>query len=234
MAQASVYKFKCNSCKQVIAEVKGNACSLKGNATIVSNFPPQNWNSNWIKCSKCNQFAAIEGTNTSAVYSNTTTITATLGGTKLVPGDWLMKDGTYGSSYKHHFIYIGNGQFVSFQTSGVKLEGKVEYNGVKAWLIYRGGQSAADKARAQIGNGGYNLATNNCEHFASACCGLGHKSNQVIVSLGKAVVVGGSQLAKALGISSNVFANPNVKVTGNYSGGFSSMGSFSVGFSVSF
>ena len=120
------------------------------------------------------------------------------------------------------------------QQHGVVLEGRKEYEGVKAWLIYRGGQSAVNQARARLGQKGYDIATNNCEHFASSCCGLGHQSGQVIVSVGKVIVKGGSALAKAFGISNTPFANPNVSITGGTTGGFSSMGGFSVGMSFSF
>eukprot|EP01084_Bolivina_argentea_P033934 62751_1 len=54
------YTFQCCSCKHVLAKVEGNSCSLLGNATIVTNFPPSNWNSQWLKCSNCNQFAVID------------------------------------------------------------------------------------------------------------------------------------------------------------------------------
>ena len=42
-----------------------------GDATITASFPPQNYNSNWIKCTKDNQFAVIEGVNNNASVNNT-------------------------------------------------------------------------------------------------------------------------------------------------------------------
>eukprot|EP00484_Ammonia_sp_Unknown_P016291 CAMPEP_0197058396 /NCGR_PEP_ID=MMETSP1384-20130603/107262_1 /TAXON_ID=29189 /ORGANISM="Ammonia sp." /LENGTH=227 /DNA_ID=CAMNT_0042493131 /DNA_START=32 /DNA_END=715 /DNA_ORIENTATION=+ len=227
MAQAAVYRFRCPSCKNVIATLEANNLSLTGNATVSGT--PSAASSNWLKCTDCNQFCGVEG----AVAPNSSVqavskVTAHLGGTELAPGDWLMHDGHYGSYYKHHFIYIGNGEFVSRQTNGVVLEGRAQYQGKKAWLIYRGGVGAANKAKGRIGEKGYNLANNNCEHFCSDCCGFGHKSEQVFVSSGKAMVKLGSALASALN------TNPNVNYTSSMHGGFSSMGGFSVGVRFSF
>ena len=79
----ATYKFRCPSCKKVIAELNGGNCSIMGDATICSDFPPQNYNSNWIKCTKDNQYAVIEGhaakaNNTTKVQYTTTTTTQTV------------------------------------------------------------------------------------------------------------------------------------------------------------
>lgn len=108
------------------------------------------------------------------------------------------------------------------------LEGKDKYNGIKAWLIYRGGQGCANKAKSRLGDKAYNLASNNCEHFASDCAGFGHKSEQVKIVYGKAIVKLGSALANALN------TNPNIKFTSSLQGGYSSMGGFSAGVRFNF
>ena len=79
----STYKFRCPTCKTVIAELNGNNIKIMGNATICSSFPPANYNSNWIKCSAHNQFAVIEGNGNNAnskpmVQYTTTTQTQTI------------------------------------------------------------------------------------------------------------------------------------------------------------
>ena len=102
------------------------------------------------------------------------------------------------------------------QTKGVLLEGKKEYNGCKAWLVYRGGQCAATKARSRVGQKGYNVFSNNCEHFASEVCGLGKKSNQVRIASGKLAIVLGTELARALGYRGSF---PKVTMTGGLTTG---------------
>ena len=54
--------------------------------------------------------------------------------------------------YKHHFIYVGNGEFVSFQKTGVIKEDRNVYQGRKAWFIYRGDifRSDDEGTRARI------------------------------------------------------------------------------------
>eukprot|EP01083_Nonionella_stella_P094301 264515_1 len=228
MAQPS-YNFRCPGCKQVIATLTGSDISITGSATICGNFPPQNYNSNWVQCSKCNRYCVAEGGSGSySAPSSVQKITAHLGSMELLSGDWLMTDGHYGGFYKHHFIYIGNGEFVSRQLNGVLLEGKAQYHGKKAWLIYRGGQGCANKAKSRIGDKKYDLATNNCEHFCSDCSGFGHKSEQVFISAGKAAVKLGSALANAIN------SNPNMKFTSSFQGGVSSMGGFSAGVRFNF
>eukprot|EP00485_Elphidium_margaritaceum_P013103 CAMPEP_0202693762 /NCGR_PEP_ID=MMETSP1385-20130828/7797_1 /ASSEMBLY_ACC=CAM_ASM_000861 /TAXON_ID=933848 /ORGANISM="Elphidium margaritaceum" /LENGTH=210 /DNA_ID=CAMNT_0049349493 /DNA_START=94 /DNA_END=726 /DNA_ORIENTATION=+ len=210
-----------------MARLDAGSLSLNGNVTLTGS--PNTQNGNWLKCTDCNKCCVIEGGFASnASTAATTKITAHCGGTELQPGDWLMMDGHHGGYYKHHFIYVGNGEFVSRQTNGVVLEGRAQYQNKKAYLIYRGGLACANKAKSRIGEKGYNLASNNCEHFCSDCCGLGHKSEQVFVSSGKAMVKLGSALANA------VNSNPNMKFTSSMQGGFSSMGGFSMGVSFSF
>eukprot|EP00111_Clytia_hemisphaerica_P024403 TCONS_00072000-protein len=150
------------------------------------------------------------------------------GSSLFTPGDWLMTDGPKSSIYKHHFIYVGRGEFVSRQTNGVQLEKASVYQGKKCWLVNRGGQAAASKARARVGESGYNLVTNNCEHFCSEVSGLGHHSEQVFVSTGKACVTLGSALANHLGLGGS-----NVRFTSSVSGGLTSMGGFGGGISFS-
>merc|ERR1740131_395733 len=55
------YAFTCPSCHQTIATLSGNNVSITGNATITASFPPQNYASNWLKCSSCNRFTVMNG-----------------------------------------------------------------------------------------------------------------------------------------------------------------------------
>ena len=47
------------------------------------------------------------------------------------------------------------------------------YNGRTVHLYHRGGQRAANKAMARVGEEGYNVLTKNCWHFSLECCDLG-------------------------------------------------------------
>eukprot|EP01084_Bolivina_argentea_P139865 245992_1 len=49
--------FRCSKCGTTLCIVNGKSFSFYGNATICSNFPPSHWNSNWLKCSDCNEWA---------------------------------------------------------------------------------------------------------------------------------------------------------------------------------
>eukprot|EP00971_Amphidinium_carterae_P313595 6232752-Amphidinium_carterae.1 len=59
--------------------------------------------------------------------------------------------------------------FVSRQKhpEGVQLEPADKYVGKEATRVFRGGQAAAERARARVGEAGYCLLGNNCEHFCS-------------------------------------------------------------------
>ena len=80
----SAYAFDCPKCKKTIATLS-NDCStisLKGNATIVSDFPPKDYSSKWLKCSDCKEYTVLKGTVKKRIR-------AYAGGKELKPGDWL-------------------------------------------------------------------------------------------------------------------------------------------------
>lgn len=166
---------------------------MNGNVTVVTDFPPPTWNMQFAKCIDHDAFLIPDGNSGAgddgygggdAGGSSGGRITASLGNMELQPGDWLMTAGTLGDLYYHHFLYIGNGSFVSRQKHGVVHEGRELYNGKTASLVLRGGQGAADMASSRVGEGGYCLVTKNCEHFCSEVCGRGHSSEQVVVGSG--------------------------------------------------
>jgi hypothetical protein len=195
-------KFTCPVDGEALASLEDGVLTVNGDVTMCGGMS--------LKCTKHDVFLVGAGAG----------VTATLGGMDLLPGDWLAIDGAV---YKHHTLYVGNGEFVSYQTSGVLLEGSSEYQGKRAHLVHRGGASAAAKARSRVGERAYNLLTNNCEQFCSACVGLGHHSKQVVVAAGKCSVVAGSALANHLN------RNSNISYTCGLSGGFSTGGGFSGG-----
>lgn len=180
-------------------------------------------------CWQYNTDTIVEEISSGIVSSTTyTTNNAYVGNTLLEPGDWLVSDGSLGGIYKHHFIYVGNGEFVGYNTDGVRKEIKSEIEGKKVYLKNRGGLAVAQKALSRIGENKYNLITNNCEHFCSSVSGYGHKSEQVIVGTGKIV----APILSHLGNSIN--SNPNVKFHSNMTGGFTTGGGFSGGISFRF
>lgn len=124
-----------------------------------------------------------------------------LGDTLLEPGDWIEIPKIGG--YSHHTIYVGDGKFIGNWPDGVKYEDLNKLNNVNASLKYKGGQSAANKAIEEYGKRGtfsevkYNVITNNCEDFASKCCGkpsLGLTQFETVVA--KAGVVAAHAIAQ--------------------------------------
>ena len=97
-------------------------------------------------------------------------------------------------------------------------------------ILYHGGEQAAQRAIKRIGEKGYDLLTNNCEHFASECCGLGKKSAQVSLSSGKLLAGIFAVGAQLLAASGNPCLSFIVGVVGanTYDGGFKGGVSFHV------
>ena len=127
---------------------------------------------------------------------------------------------------KHHCIYLGDGEFVTRLQlrKAVCIIGAHHYLGKDAVIVYHGGQAAADRARARVGEHGWNLVSNNCEHFCSECCDFGHHSEQVLVSAGK---LGTHVIATTLNVlfgSKSSFSFHAVSP-----GGFSTTGGFGIG-----
>lgn len=154
---------------------------------------------------------------------------AKLGGEELQPGDWL--EIVDGGLYSHHTIYVGEGKFIGFQKKGVIIEDETETAGWKqAKLKYRGGSSAAQnaKSREKAKETGYNLLYNNCEQFASHCCGKPQTGSggQVQVGIAKTVATGALCLL-AFGMS-----GPGVLLPLIFGGFAVNRGGASVGYSI--
>lgn len=62
MAQADTHSFNCPLSKKTVATLTGFSVSICGSATITGSIPPQNFNSNWVKCWDSNQFAKLAET----------------------------------------------------------------------------------------------------------------------------------------------------------------------------
>eukprot|EP00930_Biecheleria_cincta_P082976 TRINITY_DN72615_c0_g1_i1.p1 TRINITY_DN72615_c0_g1~~TRINITY_DN72615_c0_g1_i1.p1 ORF type:complete len:232 (-),score=31.41 TRINITY_DN72615_c0_g1_i1:226-921(-) len=222
--------FLCPVCRSVSLIVDGGNATINGNVNIVTDFPPPTWNMQFAKFTDHDVFLIPDGNNGAGDdgYGGGGgsggaggRITASLGNMGLQPGDWLMTAGTLGDLYYHHFLYIGNGSFVSRQRRGVVHEGREVYNGKKATLV----QGAANEAFSRVGEGGYHLVTNNCEHFCSEVCGRGHSSEQVVVGSGKL-------LATTLQLLGNAIRSEGSSwhFVGGTTGGFSAgRGGFSAG-----
>ena len=98
--------------------------------------------------------------------------------------------------YTHHGIYIGNGQVVHYVGLGddpdadgtkiqvVTLEGFHGGNGY--WLVPHplapfAGEKVVERARSRLGEDGYSVCANNCEHFCNWAIDGNHASQQVDV-----------------------------------------------------
>eukprot|EP01083_Nonionella_stella_P086478 240299_1 len=55
----SSYSFNCVSCKQIRATLQGDNLTIVGNCSV-GHYPPANWDSKWLKCSDCNQYAMMD------------------------------------------------------------------------------------------------------------------------------------------------------------------------------
>ncbi len=97
--------------------------------------------------------------------------------------------------YKHHGIYVGDGNVVAFLSTGVTeypLEDFIE--GDDLYVINHDDakfdrETIVQRARDRLGEQGYNLVTNNCEHFANKCITDEEKSYQVRTVLVSATAV---------------------------------------------
>lgn len=228
--------FRCPVCQQVSLTLDNGSVSINGNVTIVTDFPPPDWNMPFAKCNDHDAFLVPDGQGHGGSNSGNGGGgpggggTAKLGDMDLQAGDWLLTAGSMGDVYYHHFIYVGNTTFVSRQKNGVVQEQGNKYEGKKATLVCRGGQGAADKALARVGEGGYCLMSKNCEHFCSEVCGHGHESRQVVVGTGKLLATTVSLLGSAIQSEGS-----NFRMVGGTTGGFSAgRGGFSVGIRCSF
>jgi hypothetical protein len=87
----------------------------------------------------------------------------------------------------------------------------------------------ANRARQRIGEKGYNLVFNNCEHFAQQCRNGTHKSSQVQehITVGTArVIVGSALLGMPLAVIAPVTVAATVAVLGAATIGYKAIKSF--------
>jgi hypothetical protein len=94
--------------------------------------------------------------------------------------------------YLHHGIYVGDGRVVHYSGLASGLHrGPVEEvpmerftRGQSVWVKFHAtsnfdAQEVIERARSRVGEDGYRLLTNNCEHFCEWCLRGEHRSYQV-------------------------------------------------------
>lgn len=112
-------------------------------------------------------------------------------------------------AYTHHGIYCGDGTTIHY--SGEKLKGIISQtsitsfaSGKKVSVESYGRCDSPDvviaRAKSKLGESGYNLFDNNCEHFATWCKTGRKRSEQVTQKTSQAAGVSGSAAAVAGGI----------------------------------
>ncbi|MBO4524227.1 MAG: lecithin retinol acyltransferase family protein [Spirochaetia bacterium] len=138
-----------------------------------------------------------------------------------LPGDIIVADRKY---YKHYGIYIGSNQVIHFgaekghelnpsRAKVIKTSLKKFQKGDPLWVEESDEYNAFDSdkvialAKARLGKRGYNILTNNCEHFANECKYGVKRSRQVeivikeagrVASIAIIVFASGSPLGRIL------------------------------------
>lgn len=115
--------------------------------------------------------------------------------------------------YTHHGVEIGDGQVIHFTgTPGNKRGATIrrttleEFTGPRGKLLYRRyGQQlpaevAVERAGSKLGQSGYRLFSNNCEHFATWCVHDRTRSAQVNGATATGAVVSSAAAGAAAGI----------------------------------
>ena len=102
----------------------------------------------------------------------------------LLPGDHLVVNVDVLGITEHHGLYIGNGEVIHLcaHAKQVILSCIATFSEEKEIRVKRRApypQDAIDYARHELGKLGYDVATNNCEHFVNRCIEQQHTSNQV-------------------------------------------------------
>lgn len=116
------------------------------------------------------------------------------------------------SGYTHHGIYIGDGLVIHYAGLANGLEsGPIEITtferftygkpvNIRKHVVRRySGQEVVNRAKSRLGERGYNLATNNCEHFCTWAW-TGDNFSPQVVAFGVGTVAGpiGKKIAETL------------------------------------
>lgn len=96
------------------------------------------------------------------------------------------------TGYMHHGIYVGNGEVIHFRRPLLKQpRGQVVLTVLDdfsrgqfvcietTWDVPFAGSDVAQRARSRLGEPGYSLLWNNCEHFSNWCARGVSRSQQV-------------------------------------------------------
>lgn len=109
-------------------------------------------------------------------------------GQSLAPGAHVV---THRRGYDHHGIYLGNGRVIHYSGRLRHPEGLVEEVSMDEFCRGRpleearrerrvfGRDEIVQRARSRLGEHGYRLLSNNCEHFCSWCVAGENRSEQV-------------------------------------------------------
>jgi len=131
-------------------------------------------------------------------------------GPKLIGGDHVCVKRP--SGIYHHGIFLGGGQVIHFSggETGSKTDAEIRIDSLEtfggSWLVeVRSYANPPDpelvieRAQSRLGERGYHLVFNNCEHFARWCVTGEHLSEQVTVVATSTAVIGTPVLATAVG-----------------------------------
>ena len=124
------------------------------------------------------------------------------------PGDHLVAGRTF---YSHHGIYVGDGKVIhygglaeGFSKDRVRLTSLYEFRGegnslkIKHWKLESFvGWVRVGLARGRLDEDDYNIAFNNCEHFAHSCV-FGTAESEQVQAVRDNLVAGAASLLTSL------------------------------------
>jgi len=114
--------------------------------------------------------------------------------------------------YTHHGVDMGDSWVIHFSSAdGTKSDASIRWARIEDFAgdatvrvqaygtRFDAGQ-AAERARSMLGQSGYDLFSNNCEHFATWCVAGEHSSAQVEAAASGASLVGVGAVVPSLGV----------------------------------
>lgn len=144
--------------------------------------------------------------------------------------------------YTHHGVDMGDGWVIHFSSADGTKSGasicwaRIEvFAGnatvrVQAYGIRFGAEQAGERARSMLGQSGYDLFSNNCEHFATWCVTGEHSSAQVEAAASGASLVGVGTVVPSLGVGMvTTLGGAAVKSGPNLMSGLAAVGGSVVG-----